>query len=133
MVIDGGTPSIRSYIEVGLSVPIESGHKAEAVEFIEFIVNGGGVDIWSKNLFMVPTKIGHVLPGEVFSDEASRTGYEEIAALLANPGSDRNNVSDFSAMVGDTIIDSILNGTDSASQVEHLQREWRSGRYSNVN
>jgi hypothetical protein len=42
-------------------------------------------------------------------------------------------VSDFSAVVGDTIIDSIVSGTATADQLAKLQGEWDSGRYSNAN
>ncbi|WP_434362339.1 extracellular solute-binding protein [Parasalinivibrio latis] len=131
VVVEGGKKSLRSFIEVGLSVPLNSENKKEAVKFIEFITHGAGVDVWSENLFMVPTKIGYELPEGIFSTEAARKGYEETASLLSNPGSDRNNVSDFSAKVGDTIISSIVNGKDTQSQVEMLQSEWESGRYSN--
>ncbi|WP_434354975.1 extracellular solute-binding protein [Parasalinivibrio latis] len=131
VLVEGGNKSIRSFIEIGLSVPLNSEKKEEAIKFIEFLTSGDGVDVWSKNLILVPSKIGYELKDGIFSTDAARKGYEEVSALLAKPGSDRNNVSDFSVKVGDTIISSILDEKDTNEQVKLLQSEWESGRYSN--
>lgn len=132
VLVDGGQPAIRSFIEVGLAIPAHSENQSEAAKFIEFMVAGDGVDAWSDSLFVVPTKAGYEIPEEFFSTEASREGYLSIAALLSNPSSDRNNVSDFSAAKGDAIIAAILNGTSTEESVTYLQSEWESGRYSNA-
>lgn len=132
VLVDGGKPSIRSFIEVGLSVPKSSTHKDIATKFVNFMVAGKGIDAWSPTLFVVPSANGYTLPDDTFNNDASRQGYETVKELLLNPGSDRNNVSDFSNVAGDAIIDTILNGTDSAKQIEFLQSEWDSGRYSNA-
>lgn len=133
VVVDGGTASIRSFIEVGLAVPKHSEHKELATKFIEFMTAGDGVKQWSDTLFVVPSMNNFALADGIFNTEEAASAYDELAALLLNPGSDRNNVSDFSAALGDIITESILNGTDSQAQLERAQSEWDSGRYSNAN
>ena len=41
--------------------------------------------------------------------------------MLSDPGSDRNNVSDFSNVAGDAVIDTIISGTSVSEQVRFLQ------------
>jgi raffinose/stachyose/melibiose transport system substrate-binding protein len=132
VLVEGGKPAIRSFIEVGLAVPKNSPNKELATKFVEFVTAGGGVDQWSDSLLVVPTAKGYTLDTKIFSTENAALGYAEISQLLLNPSSDRNNVSDFSAVAGDAIIDSVLNGTDSQKQIDYLQSEWDSGRYSNA-
>ncbi len=133
LLADSGDQSIRAFIEVGLSVPSNSEHKAEAVRFIEYVTSGDGVDLWVTDLPVVPARADYVVPSDaIFSTDRAASGYDAIAAVLTNPGSDRNNVSDFSAAAGDAVIDSIISGTSVSDQVEFLQDEWESGRYSNV-
>ncbi|MCY4067955.1 MAG: extracellular solute-binding protein [Acidimicrobiaceae bacterium] len=133
LLTDGGEHSIRAFIEVGLSVPSNSEHKAEAVRFIEYVTSGDGVDLWVTDLPVVPARAGYAIPADaVFSTDRAAAGYDSISAVLTSPGSDRNNVSDFSAAAGDAVIDSIISGTSVSDQVEFLQDEWESGRYSNV-
>ena len=132
LLVEDGTHSIRAFIEVGLSVPSNSEHKAEAVRFIEYFTSGDGVDLWVTDLFAAPARVGYAVPSDVFSTEGAASGYAELAAVLSNPGSDRNNVSDFSNVAGDAVIDTIISGTPVSEQVKFLQAEWDSGRYSNV-
>ncbi len=133
VLVENGSPSIRAFIEVGLAVPSNSEHKAEAIRFIEYMTSGDGVDAWVTDLFASPARVGYSVPTDVFSTELAASGFAELSAVLSDPGSDRNNVSDFSAVAGDAVIDTIISGTPVAEQVEFLQSEWESGRYSNVN
>jgi raffinose/stachyose/melibiose transport system substrate-binding protein len=132
VMIDGGKPAIRSFIEVGLAVPKKSEHKAEAMKFLQFVTTGEGVSQWDDTLFVVPSKQGYTLPKTIFSSEQTAKDYEAVADLLLNAASDRNNVSDFSNVVGDALIKSITSGTPSGEQLKYLQSEWDSGRYSNA-
>lgn len=132
VMVDGGKPAIRSFIEVGLSVPKNSKHKAEAMKFIQFMTTGDGVGQWGDTLFVVPSMQGYKLPNDIFSSEQSAKDYGVVADLLLNASSDRNNVSDFSNVVGDAIIKSITSGTPTDEQAKYLQGEWDSGRYSNA-
>jgi raffinose/stachyose/melibiose transport system substrate-binding protein len=133
VVVSGGKPSIRSYIEVGLAVPQHSKNKAIATKFIEHMTAGDGVKDWSDTLFVVPAMNNFELAEGIFNTKASEESYAEIAELLLNPGSDRSNISDFSAALGDIIIESIVSGTATDKQLKRAQREWDSGRYSNAN
>ena len=133
VMVEGGEPSIRSFIEVALAVPAQAENPDLSVKFIEFMTAGDGVATWADTLFAVPAAKDFTLPDGIFSTEGSKAGYEAIAAQLLNPGSDRNNVSDFSAAAGDAIISSILTGASTADQITFLQSEWESGRYSNAN
>ena len=133
LLVIGGEHSIRAFIEVGLAVPSNSEHKAEAIRFIEFMAAGDGVDQWVIDLFASPARIGYAVPSSVFSTDLAAEGYADLSAVLSAPGSDRNNVSDFSATAGDAMIDTIISGTPVSEQVEFLQSEWESGRYSNAN
>ena len=133
VMIDGGEPAIRSFIEVALAVPAQAENPDLSVQFIEFMTAGDGVEAWADTLFAVPAANDFSLPDGIFNTEGSKASYEAIAAQLLNPASDRNNVSDFSSAVGDAIISSILTDASTEDQVTYLQSEWESGRYSNAN
>lgn len=132
VMVDGGKPAIRSFIEVGLSVPKNAKHKEDAVKFIEFMTTGKGVTQWDDTLFVVPSKQNYTLPKEIFTNPETAKDYAAVSALLLNASSDRNNVSDFSNVVGDAIIKSINSGAATDQQAKYLQGEWDSGRYSNA-
>ena len=133
VMIEGGAPAIRSYIDVAWAVPAQAQDAALSVKFIEYLTAGAGVGSWADSLFVVPAAKGFDLPGGIFNSEAAEASYNEIAALLTAPTSDRNNVSDFSAAAGDAIISAIVSGKTTDEQIEFLQSEWDSGRYSNAN
>lgn len=123
VIAEGGKPAIRSFIEVGLAVPKNSKHKAEAMKFVQFMTAGEGVGQWGDTLFVVPSMQGYKLPKDIFSSERSAKDYGVVADLLLNASSDRNNVSDFSNVVGDAIIKSIISGTSTDDQASYLQGE----------
>lgn len=133
VMIDGGEPAIRSYIDVAMAVPAQAQNPELSVKFIEYMTAGEGVADWADTLFVVPAAQGFELPEGIFNTEAAATSYAEIAGLLLSPTSDRNNVSDFSAAVGDAIISAIVSDASTQEQVDYLQSEWESGRYSNAN
>ena len=133
VMVEGGKPAIRSFIEVAWGVPAQAKDPALSTQFIEFMTSGAGVSQWADTLFVVPSAKTATLPEGIFNSDAAKASYDEISALLLSPTSDRNNVSDFSAVVGDAIIDSIVSGTATADQLAKLQSEWDSGRYSNAN
>ncbi len=133
VMIDGGKPAIRSYIDVALAVPAHAKDPALSVKFIEYITAGAGVALWADTLFVVPSAQKFELPEGIFNTEASEASYAEISDLLLNPTSDRNNVSDFSGAVGDAIISAIVSDESTEKKTDYLQSEWESGRYSNAN
>jgi raffinose/stachyose/melibiose transport system substrate-binding protein len=126
---NGGTPSLRSFIEIGLAVPKSAEHPAEAMKLLQFLTLGNGVDVWGPMLIEVPSKIGYTLPATALTSDAAKSGYDTIVKLLTNPASDRNNVSAFSTVAGNGIIQ-VVNGTDPAQVAANLQKEWESGRYT---
>ncbi len=129
LMTGAGTPSIRSFIELGMAVPHNAAHPAEAMKLLEFMVFGNGVDAWAPAFIVVPGKIGYELPASALTSDAARAGYATLVDLVQNPSSDRNNVSAFSAVVGDGIIE-VLNGADAQEVADALQAEWESGRYA---
>lgn len=126
---EGDTPSIRSFIELGMAVPVNSAHPEEAMKLLEFMVLGNGVDVWGPTFINVPGQLGYELPEGTLTSEAAVDGYNTLVELVQNPSSDRNNVSAFSAVVGDAIIE-VLNGADAQETADALQAEWESGRYT---
>lgn len=126
---NGGTASLRSFIEIGLAVPKSAEHPAEAMKLLQFLVLGNGVDVWGPMLIEVPSKIGYTLPATALTSDAAKSGYDTLVKLLTNPASDRNNVSAFSTVAGNGIIQ-VVNGTDPAQVAANLQKEWESGRYT---
>lgn len=125
---EAGTPSIRSFIELGMAVPNNAAHPEEAMKLLEFIVLGNGVDEWAPTFINVPGKLGYELSDDALTSDAAQDGYSTLVDLVQNPSSDRNNVSAFSAVVGDAIIE-VLNGADAQEVADALQAEWESGRY----
>ena len=129
LVDESGTPSIRSFIELGLSVPQSSEHPEEAMMLIEYLILGEGVDVWGPALITVPSLNGYEFSEDVLASDAAKEGYATLVDLVENPSSDRNNTP-FSQVVGDAII-SVLNGQDAQEAAEGIQAEWESGRYNN--
>ncbi len=127
-----GQPAIRSFIEVGLAIPKQAQNLRLSTLFVEYMSTGKGVALWSESLFVVPTAKNFNLPDRLFNTARAKASYEEISALLQNPGSNRNNVSDFAAVAGDAIIAGIIKGASADTQAAYLQAEWESGRYSNA-
>lgn len=127
VVAEGGTPSIRSFIEMGLAVPNNSDNPEEAMKLLEFLAFGNGVDVWAPTLSFVPAKLGYALPETTLTSEVAQEGFATLSELIQNPSSDRNNTP-FSQIVGDHIIE-VLNGADPADVAAKLQAEWESGRY----
>lgn len=123
-----GTPSIRSFIELGMAIPQSSAHPEEAMKLLEFMVLGDGVDEWGPAFITVPSQLGYEFDESLLTSDAARDGYQTLVQLVENPSSDRNNVSAFSNVVGDAILE-VLNGADPQEVAEGLQAEWESGRY----
>jgi raffinose/stachyose/melibiose transport system substrate-binding protein len=125
---DGGTPSLRSFIEIGMAIPKAAAHPAEAMKFLEYLNLGNGVDIWGPMLIEVPSKLGYEMDPSVLTSDAAKSGYKTLSDLIANGPSDRNNVSSFSSVAGDGVLE-VLGGADPAKVAAKLQAEWESGRY----
>jgi raffinose/stachyose/melibiose transport system substrate-binding protein len=129
VIREGGTPSIRSFIELGMAVPHNSDNPEEAMMLLEYIVLGGGVDEWSPAFLAIPSKLGYEFPDDLLTSDAARDGFETLTQLVQNPSSDRNNVSPFSSGVAGPGIIEVINGADAQEVAENMQAEWESGRY----
>jgi len=127
LIDPAGTPSIRSFIELGLAIPHNSDNPEEAMQLLEFIVLGDGVNEWGPALITVPSKLGYEFDTSLLTSDAAQAGYVTLVELVENPSSDRNNVP-FSPVVGDAIVE-VLNGANPVEVAEQLQIEWESGRY----
>ena len=128
LISDEGTPSIRSFIEIGMAVPNNSDNPEEAMQLLEYLVLGDGIDVWAPALFAIPAKLGYEINEAVLTSDVAQESFATLSQLVQNPSSDRNNVSAFSNVVGDGIIE-VLNGADAEEVAAKLQSEWESGRY----
>ncbi len=129
LISDEGTPSIRSFIEIGMAVPEQLGqprgsHEAPRVP---------GPWRWRRRVgaersFVIPAKLGYEIDESILTSDVAQESFATLSELVQNPSSDRNNISPFSNVVGDDIIE-VLNGADPEEVAAKLQAEWESGRY----
>lgn len=128
-LVDGGTPTLRTFIEAGLAVPKNAVHPKEAAKLLAFLTFGNGVEPWASDLGLVPSKVGYARPDDVLADKSAQDGYNTLAKLILHPASDRNNISAFSTIVGSEIT-KVLNGEDPASAARNLQDQFASRHYT---
>ena len=128
-IVPGGTPTIRSFIEDGVAVPTSSEHPAEAAELLEYLAMGKGIDPILTAVGMVPARADYTPPEGLLTSDAAKSGYEAMRTLLINSTSDRNNVSEFSNVVGD-LVKALASGGDAADTASKAEDEWESGRYN---
>ncbi|MEJ1154466.1 ABC transporter substrate-binding protein [Microbacterium marmarense] len=129
-LVDGGSPAVRALAEGGLAIPASSSNVEAASLFIEFMVVGGGVDVWAKDLVLVPSLNGYQLPDDVLQSSAAQEGFAAAAAVIGDPTSPRTSQQDFlNAVEGNAILD-VLRGEQTAEEAAaYMQEEWTSGRY----
>ncbi|MYS85375.1 ABC transporter substrate-binding protein [Embleya scabrispora] len=123
------TPSLRGFIETGLAVPKNSKHPKEAAELLKFLTVGDGVSVWGADLGLFPSKKDFALAPDVLSTETAKTGYTALQQLVDSSVGERNNMSDFTVVAGDTV-KKVIQGSDPSSEAKKLQEEFTSGRYS---
>jgi raffinose/stachyose/melibiose transport system substrate-binding protein len=125
---ESGTPSIRSFIDMGMAVPSQSKNKEAAMKFIEYFTLGEGADSLGDDFILMPSKKGHEAPEENLTTESAQESYIEIQALISNPSSDRNNTS-FTTFVGQKLQSVILQDVDIKQVVKEIQAEHETGKY----
>ncbi|NUR58786.1 MAG: extracellular solute-binding protein [Catenulispora sp.] len=130
-VADGGQPAVRTLAEGGLAIPKSSKYPAQAAKFISYMTSGAGVDLWNQNLAYVPVaKTGWQPPASVLTTQAARDGLQQMSALAAQQGSERDSQQDFLNNVEGPAILAVLRGTQSPQDAAaSLQTQWTSGRY----
>jgi raffinose/stachyose/melibiose transport system substrate-binding protein len=130
VVESGGSPAARGYAEGGLAIPKTSKHVAEAAKFVSFMAVGAGVDVWSKDLVLVPAKNGFKPDESVLTSQAARDGYAAVAAVVAGAGSARNSNQSFLNQVeGNAILDVLRGQSTPQAAADKMQKEWASRRY----
>jgi raffinose/stachyose/melibiose transport system substrate-binding protein len=125
----GGEPAIRSFAETGVGIVNTSAHQKEAAEFLNYIVMGEGMQIMGQNFIGIPSKSDFVLDESLLTTPEAKDGYAIITDLSLNAKVDRNNVSDFSEVVGAAVQNVVTGQLDPADAVKQLGEEWSSGKY----
>jgi ABC-type glycerol-3-phosphate transport system substrate-binding protein len=126
---DPSQRSLRSFLDVTLGIPKASKHVAEAAAFIQYLSTGAGVNDWASTLGEIPALTGWAPAAGVLGTPEEQAGFTEIEKLIANPHSDRNNLSAFSGDVGNKIL-TVINGADPAKVAKQMQSDLDSGKYS---
>lgn len=131
VVTPGGKPAVRGLAEGGMAIPKSSKHVAAAAKFIAYMTFGAGVEIWDKNLVLVPTaKLGFKPDASSLTTPAAKEGFAAIQKVAAEPGSQRTSQQDFLNKVeGPTILDVLRGNISPQDAAAKLQSEWTSGRY----
>jgi raffinose/stachyose/melibiose transport system substrate-binding protein len=126
---DPSTRSLRSFLDVTLGIPKNSKHVQADASLIAYLTTGDGVNKWAQDLGEIPAVAGWTPPSGVLTTPASQQGFTTIETLLANPHSDRNNLSAFSGQVGTRLLQ-VANGQDPAKAVSAMQADLDSGKYN---
>jgi raffinose/stachyose/melibiose transport system substrate-binding protein len=126
---DPSQRSLRSFLDVTLGIPKSAKHVAEAADFITYLSTGAGVNDWASTLGEIPAVSGWTVPAGVLGTPEEQQGFAEIQKLIANPHSDRNNLSAFSGDVGNKIL-TVINGADPAKVAKQMQSDLDSGKFS---
>jgi raffinose/stachyose/melibiose transport system substrate-binding protein len=131
LVTASGTSAVRGLAEGGMAIPKSSKHVAAAAKFIAYMTYGDGVEIWDKNLVLVPAaKVGFQPDATSLTTQAAKDGFAAIQKVASQPGSERTSQQDFLNKVeGPTILDVVRGNISPQDAVTKLQSEWTSGRY----
>jgi raffinose/stachyose/melibiose transport system substrate-binding protein len=128
-VTDPSQRSLRSFLDITMGIPKTSKHVAQAADFIAYISAGAGVNLWANTLGEIPAVNGWQVPAGVLGTPEEQAGFKTIQDLIANPHSDRNNLSAFSSDVG-TKAETLVNGGSPAKVAAQMQTDLDSGRYN---
>lgn len=126
---DPSTRSLRSFLDVTMGIPKASSHPEEAADLIAYLTTGAGVNDWAKDLGLLPAVKGWQPPAGVLTSDAGKTGLQTIQRLLAEPHSDRNNMSAFSDEVGKKV-EKVAGGGNPSSAAKDMQKDLDSGKYN---
>ncbi|MBF4595641.1 extracellular solute-binding protein [Curtobacterium flaccumfaciens] len=122
--------STRSFLDVTYGIPEASSHRAAAEKFIEYATVGAGVDDWATKLSFIPAAKDWSLPSGTLKTEVEKQGYKDLQQLIANPSSDRNNLSNLSAQIG-TYVLQVASGTMTPEEAaKQAQADHESGKYN---
>jgi raffinose/stachyose/melibiose transport system substrate-binding protein len=127
---DGSAPSLRSFLDVTLGIPKACKNVAVAADFIAYATAGDGVSLWADQLGELPMVQGWTAPAGALTSTAATQGLALLQQLIANPHSDRNNLSAFSSQVGVRIQAMLAGSTSPAQAAQLMQSDLDSGKYS---
>lgn len=125
-----GTPSIRSFIDIGLGINKSSKHKKEAMDFVRFMTIEEGADMLGDQFIVVPSKTGYTPKVENLTTEEAKASYQRMVDLVQNPSADRNNMSALSGFIGSELQKLILSGQDVETTIDNVQAEFETGKYN---
>ncbi|MFJ2865610.1 ABC transporter substrate-binding protein [Kitasatospora sp. NPDC087314] len=128
-VSDVSTRSLRSFLDVTMGIPKKAKHPKEAADFIAYLTAGAGVDQWANRLGLIPAVQGWSAPRGTVASDAEQSGLKTIQDLIANPHSDRNNLSAFSAEAGKKVL-SVIGGADPQQAAQRMQADLDSGKFN---
>ncbi|MET8942702.1 extracellular solute-binding protein [Streptomyces sp. NPDC004542] len=129
---DPAKRSLRSFLDITWGVPKSAKNPAAAAAFISFATQEkAGVDLWAGDLGFVPSAAGWKLDESVLGDDKlASQGYATIVDLINHAGSDRNNMSSFSDVVGGYVLE-VARGRMTAQQAaDKGQKDLDSGLYN---
>lgn len=128
---DAASRSLRSFLDITWGIPTTAENGAAAAAFISFASQGEGVDVWAKNLGFIPAAADWELdPSVLGDDQVAAEGYATIQDLVADPSSDRNNLSSLSGEVG-KLVEEVAHGRMSAQDAAgEAQKAYESGLYN---
>lgn len=129
---DGQNRTARSFLDVTWGIPKSAKNPSAAAAFIAFATQqSDGINTWANNLGFIPDAKGWKVSPSVFSnDPTALDGYNTIESLVANPSSDRNNLSSFSAQVGKYVEEVAEGRMDASTAAEKGQKDLKSGLYN---
>lgn len=127
----GGKSTLRAFTEGGMAMPKDGENNDVAADFIFYMNGGAGFDMLNEKTFLVPNKVDSMLPADIFNSPEGSEGWDLVVDLVANATSHRNNLSGFSAVLGQYIQKVLIGdyGDDIAQACADIQAEFTSGKY----
>lgn len=108
-----------------------SDNAAAAAAFISFVSQGEGVDVWAENLGFVPSDADWELDESVLgADDTASEGFTTIQELIADPSSDRNNLSSLSLELGKLDLEVAQGRLSPEEAASQAQEAYESGLYN---
>ncbi len=128
---DPDSRSLRSFLDITWGIPATAENAAAAAAFISFATQEEGVDLWADGLGFIPAAADWQLDSSVLGDDqVAAQGYATIQELVADPSSDRNNLSSLSLEVG-KLVEEVAHGRMSAQDAAaEAQKAYESGLYN---
>ena len=122
--------STRSFLDITEGITTYSKHQAAAEKFIAYATAGAGVKSWATQLGFIPAVKNWTLPPGTLTTPVEDQGYATLQKLVANPSSDRNNLSNLSAQIGTYILQVVNGRMTPVAAATQAQADHLSGKYN---